>query len=112
MTAGARDDGSAPFKTCPAGAPCISHSSRRGRKVGGAVADGSPIAPWVDEPAPEPGAPSAGCFSPNSRQGRQASPHAQGREMEHFVGIDLSKDRLDVHLRPSAESFTVARNVE
>jgi transposase len=27
-----------------------------------------------------------------------------------FVGIDVSKDRLDVHLRPSAESFTVARD--
>ena len=24
-----------------------------------------------------------------------------------FVGIDVSKDRLDVHLRPSAESFAV-----
>ena len=29
--------------------------------------------------------------------------------MEHFVGIDVSKDRLDVHLRPSGESFAVAR---
>jgi hypothetical protein len=28
--------------------------------------------------------------------------------MEHFVGIDVAKDRLDVHLRPSAQSFTVA----
>ncbi|MDJ0897152.1 MAG: IS110 family transposase [Alphaproteobacteria bacterium] len=27
-----------------------------------------------------------------------------------FVGIDVSKDRLDVHLRPSGESFAVARN--
>ena len=27
-----------------------------------------------------------------------------------FVGIDVSKDRLDVHLRPSAESFAVARD--
>jgi len=25
-----------------------------------------------------------------------------------FVGIDVSKDRLDVHVRPTAESFTVA----
>jgi transposase len=32
--------------------------------------------------------------------------------MEHFVGIDVSKDRLDVHLRPSGESFTVARDGE
>ena len=27
-----------------------------------------------------------------------------------FVGIDVSKDRLDVHLRPAAEAFAVARN--
>jgi transposase len=26
-----------------------------------------------------------------------------------FIGIDISKDRLDVHVRPSAESFAVAR---
>jgi transposase len=32
--------------------------------------------------------------------------------MEHFVGIDVAKDRLDVHLRPSGESFTVARDGE
>ena len=30
--------------------------------------------------------------------------------MEHFVGIDVAKDRLDVHLRPSAEAFAVARD--
>jgi transposase len=27
-----------------------------------------------------------------------------------FVGIDVSKDRLDVHLRPSGEAFTVSRD--
>jgi transposase len=26
-----------------------------------------------------------------------------------FVGIDVSKDRLDVHLRPSGEAFFVPR---
>ena len=30
----------------------------------------------------------------------------------HFVGIDVSKDRLDVHVRPSGEAFAVARNGE
>ena len=30
----------------------------------------------------------------------------------NFVGIDVSKDRLDVHLRPSAKAFAVARNGE
>jgi transposase len=29
-----------------------------------------------------------------------------------FVGIDVSKDRLDVHLRPRAQAFAVARNGE
>jgi len=28
------------------------------------------------------------------------------------VGVDVSKDRLDVHVHPSAESFAVARNAE
>jgi transposase len=32
--------------------------------------------------------------------------------MEHFVGIDVAKDRLEVHLRPSGQSFTVARDGE
>ncbi len=27
-----------------------------------------------------------------------------------FVGIDVSKDRLDVHVRPSGQTFTVARD--
>lgn len=30
--------------------------------------------------------------------------------METFVGIDVSKDRLDVHLRPSGAAFGVARD--
>jgi transposase len=29
-----------------------------------------------------------------------------------FVGIDVSKDRLDVHVRPSGEAFNVARDGE
>jgi len=28
----------------------------------------------------------------------------------HYVGIDVSKDRLDVHVRPSGEAFVVARD--
>jgi transposase len=32
--------------------------------------------------------------------------------MEQFIGIDVAKDRLDVHLRPSGETFTVARDGE
>src|SRR5438067_4734362 len=107
-----RPRGGASFETAASRPPCISPSSRRRGKVGAAVADGSPQPPRVYEPAPEHGAPSAASLSPNSRQGRKASPHAQGRDMEHFVGIDVSKDRLDVHLRPSGESFAVARDGE
>ena len=32
--------------------------------------------------------------------------------MENFIGIDVAKDRLDVHLRPSGDSFSVARDGE
>ncbi len=32
--------------------------------------------------------------------------------MEQFVGIDVSKDRLDVHVRPHNEAFSVARDAE
>ena len=32
--------------------------------------------------------------------------------MEMYVGIDVSKDRLDVHVRPSGEAFAVARDGE
>src|SRR5271166_1707580 len=44
----------------------------------------------------------------------EASPRSQGRVMDEqravFVGIDVSKDRLDVHLRPSGEAFCVLRD--
>src|SRR3954447_24276990 len=101
----------ASFETRPADAPCISSY------LIAAVVDGSPWAPRADKPAPELGAASAGSLSPNSRQGRpdrttRTSPHARGRDMKTFVGIDVSKDRLDVHLRPSGESFALAREGE
>ncbi len=48
-----------------------------------------------------------------------ASPHLQGREntvkntVEHsFVGIDVSKDNLDVHVHPSGESFSCRNKPE
>jgi transposase len=33
-------------------------------------------------------------------------------EVPNFVGIDVSKDRLDVHVLPSRQCFAVARNGE
>ena len=78
-----------------------------------AVAEGSPVPPGVCKPAAEHGAPSVGSVIPNGRKGRIASPHVQGREKSlMFVGMDVSKDRLDVHLRPSGESFAVPRDSE
>src|SRR5580704_12348653 len=93
-------------------APCISSSSRRRCKVAVAAADGSPLAPWVSKPVSEPGAPSVHPNIPNSRRGRVASPHVQGREMDVFIGIDVSKDRLDICVRPSGEAFVVTRDDE
>jgi transposase len=53
-------------------------------------------------------------LNPNSRQGRKArSSIRQGRvamEGMIIVGIDVSKDRLDVAVRPSGEKFVVERD--
>ena len=91
---------------------CISSRSRGAAKIGAAAADGSLCAPGVKEPVPEHGAPSAYSKIPNSRRGRVASPHVQGREMELFIRIDVSKDRLDICVRPSGETFVVTRDDE
>src|SRR4051794_1153843 len=79
--------------------------------------DGSPQPPRVREPEQKRGAPSIGSIgNPNSRLGRKPSPHSQGRVMEHlpaapsFVGIDVSKDRLDVHILPTGQTLVVQRN--
>ena len=73
--------------------------------------DGSPQPRGAIEPVKKHGAPSTGSSgNPNSRLGRKPSPHSQGRVMEQpatspsFVGIDVSKDRLDVHVRPSGQT--------
>jgi transposase len=78
--------------------------------------DGSPQPPRAIEPVKKQGAPPTGSAgNPNSRLGRK-SPHSQGRVMEQpptspsFVGIDVSKDRLDVHVRPSGQAFAVTRD--
>jgi transposase len=75
--------------------------------------DGSPEPLWVEKPVGEHGAPSVRFVNPNSRQGRIPSPHAQGRvkmEQEIFVGIDVSKERLDVHVRPHGRVFATGRD--
>ena len=61
----------------------------------------------------EPGAPLVVPVNPNSRSARTVRPHSQGRVMEQsFVGIDVAKDRLDVHVRPSGDTFALARDGE
>lgn len=77
-----------------------------------------PVNPLVLKTVGELGAPLAGSLSPNSRRGRTASPYLQGRAKSRrrgpgmFVGIDVSKARLDVHVRPTGEAFQVARDEE
>src|SRR5947209_14212013 len=120
MPAPATHTSSIGVPACPAGSrhvkvtrkggfPCIFEtpaSSVVGVKVGG-----SPLPPRSDKTVRKLGAPPAAsrAVNPNSRLGRPASPHRQGRVMERiFVGLDVSKNRLDVHVRPAGESFTLA----
>ena len=64
------------------------------------------------KPVGERGSSSAVPSNPNSRLGREASPLAQGwdRMDALIVGIDVAKDKLDVAVRPSGESFVVSRD--
>src|ERR1700736_2574418 len=74
---------------------------------------GCPTPPGSLKTVDEPGAPPIVPSSPNSRLGRKArSPIRQGWvAMENIiVGIDVSKNRLDVALGPSGEVFAVERN--
>src|SRR5690242_9209676 len=58
--------------------------------------------------------------SPNSRKSRRhskrtSSSHLQGRDfsmegISTVVGIDISKNSLDVHVLPAGNSFTVSNN--
>jgi transposase len=73
----------------------------------------SPRSPGAQKPETELGAIfNTAIPHPDSRSG--PSPHLQGRVMDEqravFVGIDVSKDRLDIHLRPLGEAFYVPRD--
>jgi hypothetical protein len=68
----------------------------------------------VIEPVVQRGAPSVTLsVNPNSRLGRRKSiPHLQGRVMDQFpqdhagfVGIDVAKKHLDIHLRPTGSAL-------
>ena len=78
-----------------------------------AVADGRPTPLRAFEPVTERGSPSAVPSNPNSRLGRKRSPIRQGWEKMDasvVVGIDVSKERLDVHVLPSGEAFFEAND--
>src|SRR4051812_46819282 len=78
-----------------------------------AVADGRPMHLWDTKPVGERGSPSAVPSNPNSRQGRlrKQSPLRQGwDQMETIVGIDVSKNRLDVAVIPQGEAFAVGND--
>ena len=92
--------------------PCKS-KTRKSARVAGAVTGGSPQTPRSLQTADEIGAPSVSPLNPNSRLGRKArSPIRQGRVAMDIiaVGIDVSKDRLDVAVHPGGEAFVVERN--
>src|SRR5499427_9118765 len=76
-----------------------------------AVAGGCPSYLRSSKTVAKLGTPPAVPSNPNSRRGRAASSLRQGRvAMEKItVGIDVSKDRLDVAVRPSGEVFAVPR---
>src|SRR4051812_32151894 len=93
--------------------PCPCKSRIAGSAIlAGAVAGAGPKAPGGFEPVGERGSASVVPSNPNSRRGRKRSPLRQGRDrMDAIViGIDVSKDKLDVHVLPAAQAFTVARN--
>src|ERR1700757_1902171 len=89
----------------------MSQSSRASDTVGGAVAGERPQNPWAAKPARERVSSPAVPSNPNSRLGRLRSPFAQGWDQMDLlvVGIDVSKDRLDVTVRPTGESVTFRR---
>src|SRR5207245_9491988 len=92
--------------------PCDLHSRDSGR-LRAAVTGGGSSSPGSLKAVGERRAPPVVPSNPNSRQGRkERSPIRQGRvAMESIiVGIDVSKDRLDVAMRPSGAAFVVARD--
>src|SRR5215468_3421034 len=92
--------------------PC-NLDSRESDKSDAAVTGGCSLRPGSLKTVGERRTPPVNPQSPNSRQGRKArSSFRQGRVGmdKNIVGIDVSKDRLDVEVRPSRETFFVGRN--
>src|SRR5690349_23096074 len=84
----------------------------RPRYQGRVEAGGSPQGAGPVKAEHKRGAPPAVSPQPERSPG-PASPHQRSRVMDKpptFVGVDVSKHRLDVHLRPSGEHFTVGHD--
>ena len=83
-----------------------------------AVADERPKHLRVFKPVGEQVSSSAVPSNPNSRLGRKRSPLRQGwdqmdataQDPNTYVGIDVSKDQLDVHIHPAGKAFSVSRD--
>jgi len=90
---------------------CISDNAASCYSVGGSGRETDTL--LVSKTVAELGAPPVDPRTPNSRSARKARPHLQERgKGEVFIGIDVAKDRLDVHVRPLGEAFAVARDSE
>src|SRR5436853_7678719 len=100
-----------PFHHPSGGPPCIFdlwQKVGRRRPRGAACGARKPATPLELQTAGELGAP--GASSSTRTVARGSTPHTQGREWkmtqeEAFVGIDVSKARLDVAVLPSGEAF-------
>jgi transposase len=98
--------------------PCNFKTAALARSVAEAGAAERPPHPWTMKSAAQHGSSAAHPLSPNSRQGRTPSPLRQGGAKVEtsaqpvFVGIDVSKNKLDVALWPSGEGFAVERNAK
>ena len=98
--------------------PCNFETAALARSVAEAGAAERPSHPRTTKSAAQHGSSAAHPLSPNSRQGRKPSPFRQGgagmetNTQPVFVGIDVSKNKLDVALWPSGEGFAVERNAK
>jgi very-short-patch-repair endonuclease len=93
--------------------PC-NLSSVASARIEGAVAGESPYPPRSSKTARKPVTSPVVPSNPNSRLGRKRSPIRQGRvvmEMTgRIVGIDVSKDRLDVAILPEGSTLVAGRD--
>src|SRR5689334_21988955 len=84
----------------------------RPRYQGSGQAGGSPQGAGPVKAEHKRGAPPAASTQPERSPGLD-SPHQRSRVMDKpptFVGVDVSEHRLDIHLRPSGEHFTVSHD--